>query len=230
MLYLHQRHRSYCVQVRINHWENRANARSLAFFRASHLNIKTLLYCFFHVFRLLTNRQNCILLSLRLVYRLRKLTTLAFMVFEWLTRIEPNSTTLYDPKNSVHQLASAEIFPDGATSTFCLSFLGQTDRQTILVYFAWPTKRPGGHQSQLTMGQSLYAYSAVTAAIRKGRCNANGLSKTLYPFYPISLCWLNLNSQSIVWNVFYASVIINAFSFHKLPNIHFFRALSTIKS
>ena len=41
--------------------------------------------------------------------------------------------------------------------------------QTILVYFAWPTKRPGGHQSQLTMGQSLYAYSAVTAAIRKGR-------------------------------------------------------------
>jgi len=43
------------------------------------------------------------------------------------------------------------------------------DRQTILVYFAWPTKRPGGHQSQLTMGQSLYAYSAVTAAIRKGQ-------------------------------------------------------------
>ena len=23
--------------------------------------------------------------------------------------------------------------------------LEQTDRQTILVYFAWPTKRPGGH-------------------------------------------------------------------------------------
>ena len=43
------------------------------------------------------------------------------------------------------------------------------DRQTILVYFAWPTKRPGGHQSQLTMVQSLYAYSAVTAAIRKGQ-------------------------------------------------------------
>jgi len=43
------------------------------------------------------------------------------------------------------------------------------DRQTILGYFAWPTKRPGGHQSQLTMGQSLYAYSAVTEAIRKGQ-------------------------------------------------------------
>jgi len=42
-------------------------------------------------------------------------------------------------------------------------------RQAMLVYFAWPTKRPGGHQSQLTMGQSLYACSAVTAAIRKGQ-------------------------------------------------------------
>jgi len=37
----------------------------------------------------------------------------------------------------------------------------------MLVYFTWPTKRPGGHQSQLTMGQSLYAYSAVTAVIHK---------------------------------------------------------------
>ena len=27
----------------------------------------------------------------------------------------------------------------------------KTDRQTMLVYFAWPTKRPGGHQSQLTI-------------------------------------------------------------------------------
>jgi len=26
----------------------------------------------------------------------------------------------------------------------------QTDRQTMLVYFTWPTKRPGGHQCQLT--------------------------------------------------------------------------------
>ena len=46
--------------------------------------------------------------------------------------------------------------------------------------------------------------------------------KTIYPFYPISLCWLNLNSQSFVWNVFYTSAIRNVFSFHKLPNIHFF--------
>jgi len=25
----------------------------------------------------------------------------------------------------------------------------KTDRQTMLVRFTWPTKRPGGHQSQL---------------------------------------------------------------------------------
>ena len=43
--------------------------------------------------------------------------------------------------------------------------------------------------------------------------------KTLYPFYPISLCWLNLSPQSFVRI---------AFSFYKLPNVHFFRALSTI--
>jgi len=28
--------------------------------------------------------------------------------------------------------------------------------------------------------------------------------KTLYPFYPFSLCWLDLNSQYFVRNVFYA--------------------------
>ena len=37
---------------------------------------------------------------------------------------------------------------------------------------------------------------------------------------PFSLCWLNLNSQSFVWNVFYTSAIRNAVL--KLPNLHFF--------
>jgi len=46
--------------------------------------------------------------------------------------------------------------------------------------------------------------------------------KTLYPLYPISLCWLKINSQSFVENVFYTSAIRNALSFHELPNIHFF--------
>jgi len=42
--------------------------------------------------------------------------------------------------------------------------------------------------------------------------------KTLYPFYPISLCRL----KSFVWIGFCTSAIRNALSFHKLPNIHFF--------
>jgi len=45
--------------------------------------------------------------------------------------------------------------------------------------------------------------------------------KTLYPFYPISLYWLKLNSQSFVENIFYTSAISNAISFHERPNIHF---------
>jgi len=76
--------------------------------------------------------------------------------------------------NNLHVVLAANgdylMFFDGPSQDFkILKTYRQTDRQTILVYFAWPTKRPGGHQSQLTMGQSLYAYSAVTAAIRKGQ-------------------------------------------------------------
>jgi len=37
--------------------------------------------------------------------------------------------------------------------------------------------------------------------------------QTLCPFYPISLCWLSLNSESFVWNVFYIAAIRNAFLF-----------------
>ena len=37
----------------------------------------------------------------------------------------------------------------------------------------------------------------------------------------ISLCELNLSSQNLVWNVFYTLAIRNAFSFHKLVNVHF---------
>jgi len=45
--------------------------------------------------------------------------------------------------------------------------------------------------------------------------------KTLYTFYPISLCWLNLNSQFFVWNIFYTLANRNAFSLLKLPKIQF---------
>ena len=49
----------------------------------------------FHSVRLFTMRQNCrAFWLLHLVYRSGKLITLSFIVFEWLKRIEPNSTTL----------------------------------------------------------------------------------------------------------------------------------------
>jgi len=40
----------------------------------------------------------------------------------------------------IHNFENTESWEDKASN-----------RQTILVYFAWPTKRPGGHQSQLTI-------------------------------------------------------------------------------
>jgi len=53
--------------------------------------------------------------------------------------------------------------------------------------------------------------------------------KTLHPFYPVSLGWLNLNSQSFVWNLFYISAIRNVFLFiNRLLSI--VSALSTSKS
>ena len=95
-------------QGRINHCANRANARGLAH---GYQNTPLLV---FRIFRLFTTRQNGrAFWLLGLVYRSRKLITLAFIVFEWLKRIEPNSTTLYDPRfrsKSVHPWTSAEIF------------------------------------------------------------------------------------------------------------------------
>jgi len=122
--------RSCCSQGRINHWANRANARGLA-----HLGPRAWIskHAFtdlsFSIFRLFTTRQNCrAFWLLRLVYRSGKLTTFALIVFEWLKIIEPNSTTLYDPR-----FRSKSVYPMGvrrnfsrveATSKFCLFFTG----------------------------------------------------------------------------------------------------------
>jgi len=87
------------MQVWINHWANRANARGLTLLGASRSDIKALL-CWFFIVRLFTTRQNCrAFLLLRLVDGSGKLITLAFIVFEWLKRIEPNNTTLFMTKN-----------------------------------------------------------------------------------------------------------------------------------
>jgi len=66
-------------QGRINHYANRENALGLA------LEYQNTPLLVFHVFKLFTTRQNCRALRfLRLVYKLRKVTTLAFIVFDWL--------------------------------------------------------------------------------------------------------------------------------------------------
>jgi len=43
----------------------------------------------------------------------------------------------------------------------------------------------------------------------------------------IRLCGLNLTFQNLVWNVYYTLDIRNAFSFHKLLNIHFSSTFQT---
>jgi len=56
-------------------------------------------------------------------------------------------------KINVFSLRLDVVFSNHALSTrnmHVAAFLAKTDRQTMLVYFTWPTKRPGGHQSQLT--------------------------------------------------------------------------------
>ena len=120
----------------------------------------------FHVFRLFTTRQNCrAFWQPLLVYSLRKLTTLAFIVFEWLKRIQPDSTTLYDPrirsKSQCIHGRPRKVFPRG----------GQRRN------FACP-------------------FQVADDAMQ------TDVHKTLYPFYPISLCWLNLNYQSFMWKCF----------------------------
>jgi len=53
------------------------------------------------------------------------LTTLAFIVFEWLKIIEPNTIMLYDPKillKSVHSWTSAAMFPGRQFRNFAYPF------------------------------------------------------------------------------------------------------------
>jgi len=119
----------------------------------------------------------------------RKLTTLVFIVFEWLN--ESNSTTLCDPSiesKSVQPWASVEIFPGGQRWNFS------------------------------------YPFQVADNVMRMD------IHKTLYPFYPISLCWLNLNSQSFVWNVFYTFAISEMLFLLLKCLISILRALSTNKT
>ena len=59
------------------------------------------------------------------------------------------------------------------------------------------------------------------------RCNASGRSQNALPvLYPISLCWLDLNSQSFVW-IFFALRLSEMLFLFTNCRISIFRALST---
>jgi len=165
------------LQGQINHWANRANARGLA------LGYQNAPWLFFHIFRLFITHQNCrAFWLLRSVYRSGKLVTLTFIIFEWLKRIEPNSTTLYDPR-----IRSKSVHPVDVRRNF--------SRVRQRPNFAYPLQVPEDATQM-------------------------DVHRMLYPFYTMSLCWLNLNCQSFVWNIFCTWVGRNAFlSFRKLPNI-----------
>jgi len=122
-----------------------------------------------------------------------KLTTSALTVFDWLKRIESieNGTTI-----STMLKQSAPYF-----------MTQELDRNQCI----------HGRPQKIFQGATSKFFLSSSGC---WRCNANGRSQNALPFYPISLCWLDLNSQSFVWNVFYTSSIRNAFSFNELPNIH----------
>jgi len=63
---------------------------------------------------------------------------------------ETTSTTIIIPASSWFK--TWQWMTSGPVNLSVMKRICKTDRQTMLVYFTWPTKRPGGHQSQLTMG------------------------------------------------------------------------------
>jgi len=65
-------------------------------------------------------------LLLRVVYRSGKLITLAFIVFDWLQRIEPNSTALHDPR-----IRSKPVHP----MNVCRNFSRVGQRQVLLILY-----------------------------------------------------------------------------------------------
>jgi len=92
-------------QGRIDHWANRANARGLALLGALRLNIKTLLYWFFMFLGCSPRVKIAELVELlRLVHRLRKLTTLQFVAFEELNQTAPRFMTQELDRNQCIQV------------------------------------------------------------------------------------------------------------------------------
>jgi len=63
---------------------------------------------------------------------------------------------------------------------------------TIIYYHGRPQNFSRGKRRNVT-----YPFQVADDAMQLD------VHKMLYPIYPISLCCLNLQSQSFVWNVFY---------------------------
>ena len=92
---------------------------------ASRLNIKTFLYWIFMFLGYSPRLKIVEIFDYCVYHRLRNLTNLAFIVFEWLKRIKPNRITLSDPRirsKSVHPRASVEIVPGRGNVEILLFF------------------------------------------------------------------------------------------------------------
>ena len=88
----------------------------------------------------------------------------------------------------------------------------QTDRQTILVYFAWPTKRPGGHQSQLTVSaRKVPPYCSISRNLPISYFSISCLYK-MNGWHSLKACWavtfskLNMelwNTAVLEWSTYF---------------------------
>ena len=88
IFYPYFRVKSLCYrQGRINHWANWANAWGLALFGVSRLNTKTLLYWIFMFLGCSPRLKIVELFDYCVYHRLSNLTNLAFIVFEWLKKL-----------------------------------------------------------------------------------------------------------------------------------------------
>jgi len=194
-------------QGRINHWANRANARGLAF---EYQNTPLLLFYVSGCSPSVKIAEHLITAFSRL-HTLRKLTTLEFIVFEWFEKIVPNSTTFYDPRmrsESVHLQASAENFSGGATSKLCLSFSSCWRSSRVVASGGPVVPAPPSFEIvgppvaayiqycvlKMWLPLLVFDHPCYKILATDLRSSAKGFLQMLYPFYPISLCWLNLNS------------------------------------
>ena len=116
---------------------------------------------------------------------------------------------------------------------YCVYYIYRLRKLMTLTFIVWVAQNKLNHTEPRFMTHELDQYQCIHGRPQKifqggttskfclsvsgcWRCMQKHVHKTVYSFYPICLCWSNLNSQSFVWNALYTSAIRNAFSFHKL--------------